>query len=435
MAFCVIPWLHRQTNEQGFHQLCCVGVGESNQLHDSAGRPLHVSQKLTDEQVLNSPDLKRIRKQMSRGSWPPACERCRQAEQAGSVSIRQQLNDRFDRGREKAMLDELRSDGSLPNPVVRYADIRLGNVCNLTCRMCGPVASRLWTPYFNQVQPSSYRLTAEALAVLSEHNWVKRESVAWLLAQCLPGLESLHFAGGEPLIIPEMVEALEYCVRSGRAGEIDLSYNTNLTVLPERVTELWPHFRSVSLLCSIDGYGPLNDYIRRQSRWSAIDQNLRMLDANFHAWKIGWAAVSATVQIYNALSISDLFAYLRSAGFANILSLPQLVPLFDPRYLSIQALPASAKKLARDRLEGEIERAEDFRTANVSGIIGSVRSTIAFMDAADTHADLADFLAFSEASDRAFGDSWRNAAPELASHLEHLNRDCLASERGKVGIS
>jgi hypothetical protein len=25
----------------------------------------------------------------------------------------------------------------LDRPIVRFADIRLGNVCNLTCRMCG----------------------------------------------------------------------------------------------------------------------------------------------------------------------------------------------------------------------------------------------------------------------------------------------------------
>lgn len=418
MTFCVIPWLHRQTDEQGFHQLCSNAVGEGNKLRNAEGKRLHISQQLTDEQVLNSPVAKAVRLQMRRGEWPAACERCRLSEQAGSRSIRQHLNARFGDGRQEALFSQTSEDGSLDRPVVRYADIRLGNACNLTCRMCGPVASRLWAATYNQVQPPAYRLPMRQLAIFSHSNWVKRGPLTWLLEQSVPSVEALHFAGGEPLIVPEMVDALEHCIRSGRAGEIELSYNTNLTVLPERVTALWPHFRSVSLLCSVDGYGRLNDYIRRPSHWSDIDGNLRTLDRQFDNWKLSWATVSATMQTYNALTIHELFEYLRTAGFSRVTPLPQLVPLFHPPYLSIQTLPVPAKALVRERLQAEIERAEVWKRPGLDGLIGSVRSTIAFMDAADETANLPDFIAFCEASDRAFGDSWREAAPELAELLQ-----------------
>ena len=111
--------------------------------------------------------------------------------------------------------------------MVRYADIRLGNSCNLTCRMCGPVASRLWAASYNQVQPEQYRMPALQLAVLGQSNWVKREPVTWLLEQSLPSVEALHFAGGEPLIVPEMVDALECCVESG--ARVKLIYPTTRT--------------------------------------------------------------------------------------------------------------------------------------------------------------------------------------------------------------
>ena len=337
-----------------------------------------------------------------------------------ATSIRQHLNKRFGMGRESELLSETGEDGSLDRPVVRYADIRLGNSCNLTCRMCGPVASRLWAASYNQVQPAQYRMPALQLAILGQSNWVKREPVAWLLEQSLPSVEALHFAGGEPLIVPEMVDALEHCVESGRAGEIDLSYNTNLTVLPEKVTALWPHFRSVSLLCSVDGYGRLNDYIRRPSRWSDIDRNLRTVDLNFAEWKIRWATVSATIQTYNVLTINQLFLYLRSAGFSRITRLPQLVPLFYPPYLSIQVLPPAVKALARERLMAEIDRAETWNEPNLGGLIGSARSTLAFMDAADGSAELSDFLHSAKQSDRVFGDSWRGPAPNMAGIIDPL---------------
>lgn len=423
-TFCVIPWLHRMTDEQGFHQLCCVGVGEGNQLLNALGERLHISQYLTDEQLLNSPTVKNARAQMLRGEWPVACERCQQAERSAGTSIRQQLNDVHERGRGASLLQRTSADGTLESPVVHYADIRLGNVCNLTCRMCGPVASRLWEPHFNQVQPKAYRLPKGQLKTLSRNNWVKKDSLEWLLNQHLPSLESLHFAGGEPLIVPEMVEALELCIGSGRAAEIQLSYNTNMTVLPEKVTSLWRHFRGVSILCSVDAYGLLNDYIRRPSRWSDIDRNLHMLDQRFDEWNVKWAAVTTTVQIYNVLTISELFEYLRTAGFARIQKAPQLVPLLYPGYLSIQTLPASAKRLARQRLQAVMDRLDAAHEPELGALTGSIRSTLAFMAAADTTSELRDFFAFCASSDQAFGDSWREAVPELARHLDASKDTC-----------
>jgi sulfatase maturation enzyme AslB (radical SAM superfamily) len=422
-TFCVIPWLHRMTDEQGFHKLCCIAVGEGNSLRNAKGERLHISQKLTDEQVLNSPTAKEVRLQMMRGEWPEVCERCRQREEVSGKSIRHQLNVRFEHGNREELLSQTRADGTLDRPVVRYADIRLGNVCNLTCRMCVPDASRLWAASYNKVQPKSWRRPKAELKALGRNNWVKHESVAWLIEQCLPTAESFNFAGGEPLIIPEMVEALELCVRSGRAGEISLSYNTNLTVLPEKVTSLWPHFHHVSLVCSVDGFGRVNDYIRRPSKWNDIDRNLKAVDRHFEEWNIRWAGVSATVQLHNILTIHELIAYLRNAGFSRLLPLPQLVPLFYPGYLSVQGLPRQAKAVARQRLESEIERAEAGNQgypadpADIAAFIGSIRSVIEFMDAQDTTSGLSDFLFFCRESDRAFGDSWREIAPELAQYL------------------
>jgi len=417
-TFCVIPWIHRHTDEQGYHMLCCIGEGDGNQLRDSRGKRLHISEHLTDAEVLNSPTLKNVRAEMLRGDWPVACERCQQVEEAGGESGRQHLNARFGTESPETLLQATAPDGTLKHPKVRYADIRLGNVCNLTCRMCGPIASRLWVPHFNGMQPKAYRIPTKELTVLGQNNWVKEESVAWLLEQSLPHVEALHFAGGEPLILPEMVEALDLCIRSGRASEIELSYNTNLTVLPEKVTSLWHHFRNVSVLCSIDGFGRTTEYIRRPSKWSDIDRNLHMLDQNFKEWKIKWATVSCTTQITNVLNVDQLFTYLRTSGFENVTPIPQLVPLYNPKYFSIQCLPPSAKDVARRRLKMEIDRADAMNVSGHAGHIGSIRNVLSFLDAADETTELPDFLSFSEASDKVFGDNWREAAPELAQHID-----------------
>lgn len=418
-SLCMIPWLHRFTNEQGWHQVCCSGEGPANTIHDEQGRALRVDQGLTDSQILNSPDLKAIRLAMLQGKWPAVCERCRRSEEAGAVSIRNHITSRFGHWRESA-LGQTAEDGTLTHPQVRYADIRLGNACNLTCRMCGPAASRLWADHYNEVQPVRHRLPVLELNDLRENNWVKSRPVQWLMEQCIPSVESLHFAGGEPLIIPEMIEALEFCVRSGRADQIDLSYNTNITVLPERATRLWPHFRSVSLVCSVDAFGRLNEYIRRPCKWSDVDRNLRVLDRHFVEWKIRGIICSATVQIYNILQLGELFDYLAS-GFEHIAPLPQLVPLYEPRYLSIQILPARVKNIARGRLVAERAKAEAL-PQRYHFLLSAIDTILTYLDGTAYPAELIEFFQFSEKSDREFGDSWRQACPELAGLLGFPDR-------------
>lgn len=414
-SLCLIPWIHRYTNEQGYHLLCCSGHGETNMLRSAAGEPLHVSQGLTDAELLNSPDLKSVRQTMLRGRWPAACERCQRTEAAGSDSVRKHVNKRFAKWTER-VLDDTQPDGALENPVVRYADIRLGNTCNLTCRMCGPKASRLWADHYNAVSPKGFQVSAQQLASFRDDNWVKSQPVHWLMEQCLPSIESLHFAGGEPLIIPEMVELLEQCVASGRADQIDLSYNTNLTVLPDKVTRLWPSFRKVSIQASMDGFGPVNDYIRRPSHWKDIDRNLRTLDDNFEKWKLASVSAAVTVQIYNILQLGELFDYLGS-GFRRVSPVPLLTALYEPAYLSIQILPAAAKELARERLLLQSARLNPLLGGQFHSQVLSIDSILAYLDEAAPQGQLPHFLYFSEMSDRQFGQSWRESCPELARTL------------------
>ena len=113
------------------------------------------------------------------------------------------------------------------------------------------------------------------------------------------------------MMIPEMIQALGYArfrVRRSERSQLP----TNMTLLPKDVAELWPLFKSVTLRCSIDGYGPLNEYIRRPSKWRDIDRHLHTLDAHFRDWNLRRVTINTTVQVYNVLDLDKLYAYLRA---------------------------------------------------------------------------------------------------------------------------
>jgi sulfatase maturation enzyme AslB (radical SAM superfamily) len=411
-TFCVIPWMHRFTNEQGEARVCCTAEGDRNRICDASGKPIHVLDGINDPDILNTSHMKQIRKKMLDGRWDEICARCKKTERFGGASHRTASNSQF-RHLIPDLLARTAPDGGIESPTVSFFDMRLGTTCNLACRMCGPWASSLWIKSYNEVQPEQFLMSDEIMSRFRQKPWT-RSTEAWeKVEQQLPYLEKFHFAGGEPLMIPEMFRLLEFLVESGRSRDIDLSYNTNLTILPERLDTLWPKFRSVTLACSIDGYGRLNEYIRRPSVWGQIDANLRTVDENFDKWKIRTAYVSTTVQSYNALHLGDLHAYLRT-GFRRVLPLPNLVPLYMPAYLSIQTLPGEAKAIARERLMRERNRPEYTRKSSLRWALDNIDATLRYMDDADQTNQIGNFLTFTRKSDAKFNDDFATTAPDLA---------------------
>jgi sulfatase maturation enzyme AslB (radical SAM superfamily) len=408
----VVPWIHRYSNEQGQVQVCCAAAGAGNLIRDDHGNPIHVLDGLSDNAIVNARRFKQLRRRMLNDRWDPICERCQVTEASGGFSQRVANNAKFAHLIPN-LLAQTSRDGTVDSPRVRSMDLRVGNYCNLTCRMCGPWSSKPWVAPYNRVQPKSYQLSEKSLSEFRKLDWVRSGSVCEYVRSQLPNLEALHFAGGEPLIIPEMVKVLELCVDSGYAGQIELSYNTNLTVIPDRLPELWPRFRSVTLICSVDGFGRVNDYIRYPSRWSDIDRNLHAVDEHFEQWKMKQVFVSSAVQNYNVLNLDELFAYLRS-GFRHVLPLPNLIPLFSPKYLSIQSLPTHVRDLAHERLARERTRPEYVGREALAWLLDNVDAIMSYMHQDDLGHCLGDFRTFTRNSDREFGDSFEDAVPELA---------------------
>ena len=214
------------------------------------------------------------------------------------------------------------------------------------------------------------------------------------------------------MMIPERIQALRSVSIGLRQGLTSVTHNAT------RSASLRTCGRSsnVSLKCSIDGYGPVNEYIRRPSRWHALDRNLRTLDANFRAWNLRQVSTNTTVQIYNVLDLDKLYAYLRS-GFEHILPAPSLSPLSWPAYQSVQNLPPNIKKLARERLVNEKTREEYRNRDDLTWVLSSIDTLLAYMDRPVAKKHWKDFRTFTTRSDREFGDSFERAAPEMTALL------------------
>lgn len=425
-SFCVLPWLHRFVNLGGEVQLCCTAEEfEHSYIRQDSGQKINVTDGLSDEQIGVTRHMRNIRLDMLQGNWPAACERCRLTEETGGCSRRQAENEHFDE-HIPWILENTGEQGHAPVRI-RSRDYRLGNLCNLRCRMCHPRASKLLLDEWNEIARPRHRINASQAAEYNNMTWFHNQQL-WndFSAHC-HDLEHLHFAGGEPLIIPEVQKALEICIEQGVAKNIELTFNTNATKIPARHRELWPKFKSVNLLCSIDAYGALNDYIRYPAKWSRLERNLDIIDQQHEELNLGIVALSVTVQIYNIFHLHELIEYCRDR-FNFIRSAPNLVYLSVPQYFNVQHLPDNLKQLAAKRLE---TLRDNMVLEGETGGLNQIDSVLSYLGMGEYSPYLMnEFKRVTHTFDTLRGENITELVPELQPLLEELE-----SPEGKLKLA
>ena len=304
-------------------------------MRNKEGKTLSIH-KNSAKEAWQSETYKKIRRQMLNSERPEMCTRCFREEDSGVESARQKWNKRWSSPHEQD-----------PNPPmsIKYVDLRLGNLCNLKCRMCNPFASNKWVDEWNQVANKAelvpnFALSPQKAEELKNMDWPDQKETWQNLDPILESIEEIYLTGGEPFLSSEQVHLLDKMVKSGKSRSITLKYNTNLTLVPPKFIPLWKHFKLVRINVSVDGIGKINDYIRYPSQWDNIYKNLKNLfelKTQGLPLKIG---IHTTVQIYNILKLHESFRFFKDQfgceSYLNILN--------HPHCLNIRTLPNHLKE-------------------------------------------------------------------------------------------
>lgn len=363
-TICPLPWIHLATRPNGDVRLCCTanasGAGEEDVkdagLVKQNGQVMNL-QHNTIAEVWNSDYMKNIRLQMIAGESPSSCTKCYQEESKGIVSKRQWetvvWKERIDIPK---IFDLTADDGSLPVNIP-YFDLRLGNLCQLKCIMCSPHDSSSWIKEW-KLQYPKYK-TIELQQDQSwdrnfDYTWYQKGSFLDTMQSQAQHIKELYFAGGEPLLIPEHYKILEFMIESGNANNCILRYNSNGLELPDRLFELWNHFKEVKFNFSVDAVGDRNDYIRYPSKWTDVVTNLERLDDTPNNITVN---IACAVQLLNVLTISELIHWKESKNFKKINLPPYGAGLvgthlvYLPSYLNIRVLPKHLKDKVSEKVD------------------------------------------------------------------------------------
>ena len=409
-AFCVLPWLHSFINIGGEYQVCCTSEEFHDGITDSNNSVFNIKNKPSSDEIMNSDFMKKLRLDLLDGHMPKLCTRCVITEKHDGVSRRNLENQKYAE-LVPNLVEMTKPDGSIPLDI-KTADYRLGNICNLQCRMCNPRSTVMWLKDWNKIKSGPEYMDEKLKTEYENYHWIDDNYLIEEFESKVQGLNTLHFAGGEPLIAPRMHEMLQLCIDKDLAKNIMLTYNTNITILPPRVLEQWKHFKEVRLLCSIDGFDKVNEYVRMPTKWQTLDKNLRYLDDHANELKITEILLSCTVQAYNVLNLDQLYEYL--LGFKNVVKAPNLINLYSPDYLSTLVLPKPVKDLASNRLLEVKKKLLNYLPEHKHYLIENIDQVIKFMNSRDLAPFLwEDFIKYNEKVDLLKNMSLENNIPEL----------------------
>lgn len=297
--FCILPWVSLETSPIGTVRPCCLAKDE---IIDDDNNKFHLTTS-TFNQIRDSSYMQKLRQEFIAGQLPSTCERCWAIEDSGGISKRQHTLNRL----KHIVQDDAWTSESKD---LIFLDLKLGNICNLKCRICGPWSSSTYASEEIGTVMTLERKQTYAYQMLREGRWPRESPEFWQQLSDIAGqIRYLEFTGGEPFMIAEHFDFLQTLVDRGVAGNVEIHYNTNGTQYPERGIELWPHFKTVEIAFSIDDLGERFEYQRTGARWTEVQDNIykfRRLRRNSKNIQL---QLCCTISIWNVAYFNDIAAW------------------------------------------------------------------------------------------------------------------------------
>jgi MoaA/NifB/PqqE/SkfB family radical SAM enzyme len=330
--FCVLPWVSLETSPIGTVRPCCLAEEE---LTDNTGNKFNLA-RAKFSTIQNSNNMRRLRQEFLDGAQPQTCRKCWREERSGRVSKRMHTLDRL-----KHMLAH-ETDWTVDAKPLMFLDLKLGNICNLKCRICGSWSSSTFAAEeLANLRPNEDRKNNHHYHMLRQGAWPRENPTFWTeIDQISNQIEYIEFTGGEPFMIQEHFDLLQRLVDRGIAGQIEIHYNTNGTQYPDVAEDIWKHFKVVEIAFSIDDVGDRFEYQRTNAVWSEVEANIarfKRLRARSPNIRL---QVCSTVNVFNVLYLTELAAWNYTQGFDYV----YWNMLHEAYYFSISTLPDRAKR-------------------------------------------------------------------------------------------
>ena len=317
MPKCILPWISIEATPMGTTRPCCLYTDEIPDID----LKIHAL-----EDAFNSKTMRDLRRSFRRGEKPAGCRNCWREEAAGKKSKREYMLEKF----KNLDVDYKNNEGK----ELVFLDLKLGNICNLKCRICGSWSSSKWAK--EELDYSNDPDNHIAKTWLRAGQWPRESKHFWTqLDTILPQVKYFEFTGGEPWMIKEHFTLLQRAVDTGLA--IDIHYNTNTTQYPKDPT-IWQHFKHVQIAFSVDNTLERFEYERYGAKWKQSNSNINKVhELRSQGYPIT-TQLCTTWNIQNIYYLDEILVWADTMNFNSI----HFNLMHDPWEFSLSRTPQSA---------------------------------------------------------------------------------------------
>lgn len=290
-TFCVLPFYAAEYPDE---TPCCLMSGEES--------------------------LKEVQQQMLSGQRPKSCKKCWKLEDAGLKSDRLLKNETLDHF-SNIDLEQLITQSRLERNEIIHYKIDTSNTCNAACVTCNGDSSSAW----NKLQHKNN--------LPAQKNWkiLPDQTVDWINYS---SAKSLSFRGGEPFLSDTNFYILEQLIQHNNT-DCFVSFVTNGSFsLNTRQKKILAKFKNLNFCFSIDGIGPVFEYLRWPLKWADIENNISWCKTN-----------NVEVSVSYTLSNINLLYHTTTTQWFSSHNINYLInPVYVPEHFRPESLSAEIKQ-------------------------------------------------------------------------------------------
>jgi len=269
-TMCLAPWVHTYLSPQTERRMCCASREPAQNFEQyidtSAGTGRYTP--VTLEQHWNSDHMKSVRRRMIAGETLPECEVCN--DRLLNTNVYRTYFDHLFQHKLPEVFASTAEDGSTTMSPVSW-DYRFSNLCNFKCRTCGDMLSSSWETeqkQHNMVDYSNSKNNWMVPAIRQEISRYQDTQIESEFSQAVENhsVEEVYWVGGEPLMYEQHWRYMKRIVELGDGPRLYARYNTNLSRIKYRGTDLFSDIlsrvRDWQICASLDGTNHIGEYIR-----------------------------------------------------------------------------------------------------------------------------------------------------------------------------
>jgi len=329
-------------------------------------------------------------------------------------------------------LDKVNADGSM-DVMPSSMELHFGNVCNLKCKMCAQDYSNQVGKELLQIgkkdkefldwvykQSGNVNIWTNNLSV--EYTWFQNDKTKNKLIEYVSNhITHLTIVGGEPTVIPEFYELLDYCYTNNTLKDKEITVVTNLTNTNPKMTQWLPEIKKWTIWASLDGIGDATEYIRYPSNFYKIVDNLNYYKKMILEHGNGQITFSPAIQLLNIHQLDEMlkwFIDFSDGAWGDTFQISWMAQVWYPRICNYDIAPRDYRLRLADKLEKSAEYFEKYRDISYfyKTQIKNLRT-----DHLDTETEVylqESFIRYNDTQDKhRKGKTWRKLLPLLEETL------------------